>query len=775
MLPNLSMLNGIIDDIKNRITAFFSLIPKLMYMMITMIFSILDLFQSLFRKVAGLDAVYFVSDNGVATPVGGDGNDIVLTILSNNVIRDAMLAMILLATLLLFVFTIIAILKTEYNSDDAKSASKSKIIAKSLRALGMFFLVPVICYMGIFLSNFLLMTLDQATATLPTGLSSESAEVFEQGYYFDLFGTPIKTTNTPFSGMAFRAAAFNANRIRNNKKFADALAFDGESDGNGITFGKTFLPTTENSSGVATGREIAASRVDDAFANTYLLKEGKQVSINNRIAKISNSGARAELTKHSTTIILDEGDNDRTITMMSKFRVNLVWFFYDLWQYDFVLGLGVVIAMTVIILNITLGVMKRVFDLVILTIVAPPIAAMMPLDNGDAFKKWRVKYVAKTIQAYGPIVAMNLFFMIVPFIRQFSFFGVSIGGLYIPISPADYLIQSFFVIVGLVAVKDTSKLLSDMIGAEDANESGGKMAGEVTGTAMKSAAVMSKGVATLGKVGIDTVAAPGKALKSLVSGGKKEGQEAYDAAIKDGKTEEEARGLQRQARMGAALKGAGSNLLNPMGSALRGSLDMMQQTNKSAFAGTDYAKAIESADKGKYGFGEIMKNISGGKSTKFEGFSIGKSKFFTGKSVKDDEKELKDAIKKEKLKREVAKELDAKEGKNEKVVNQNKAFNDSKSGTQTIDNSKFGKVKAEKANRVFDQLFTSINSANNNASNLEFTTTDADRIKEDLLRIFRNEYENRPKKGGSFKEDDYKEKIKTQFDRYIQDHGYKIN
>ena len=59
-MANLSMLGGVMDKLANIISGFFAIIPQLMYFLYTSIGSLLDLFQFVFRKIAGLD-VYYVN------------------------------------------------------------------------------------------------------------------------------------------------------------------------------------------------------------------------------------------------------------------------------------------------------------------------------------------------------------------------------------------------------------------------------------------------------------------------------------------------------------------------------------------------------------------------------------------------------------------------------------------------------------------------------------------------------------------------------------------
>lgn len=481
-MNHVSMLNGFLDGLMNWFESLFSIIPKYFYFLITMVFNLLDILQLIMRKVAGLDSLYYTTNNTFLDAAGGQ--DMIMQIILNQVIQEAFIAMLLIGILMVFVFTIVAILRTEYNAEDARSASKSKIVGKSLRAVGIMFLIPSLTFIGLSLSNMVLRVLDSATMVPVTQLSSSASEVLQPGYNYQIFGVSITSTATPLSGMAFRSSAYKANRIRSDNAFAIDLALSGNAV-DGPTFGGAFNPGADSSLD-QTGRTRAANTVDDAFVNNYLVVDSN-ISLNARL----DNGNSNYIKKYAMSVVIFTGLNDISLKSISKYNVNLVWFFYDLWAFDWVLAIGIIMVISVLLLNITLGLMKRVFDLIILFIVSPMIASTLPLDDGGMFKKWRQKFVGKALAAYAPIISINLFFMIVPFIRTISFFGKGTGSVYEPIVFADVLVQSFFVIVGLVAVKDVSKTISEMIGAEDAGEAGGKMSGEVVGTALKVAAVAS--------------------------------------------------------------------------------------------------------------------------------------------------------------------------------------------------------------------------------------------------------------------------------------------
>lgn len=144
--------------------------------------------------------------------------------------------------------------------------------------------------------------------------------------------------------------------------------------------------------------------------------------------------------------------------------------------------------------------MKRIFEVVVLFLIAAPISSLMPLDDGAALKKWREKFTGKVLGAYGPIVGLNLFFVILPFINSIKFFNIAF---------IDAIINMFFVIVGLIMVKDLVGTISELIGGENAMKAGQDMAGEV-----------GQSVAKVGKLAAAPVGAAVKGAKFAIKVGK---------------------------------------------------------------------------------------------------------------------------------------------------------------------------------------------------------------------------------------------------------------
>lgn len=483
---------GIAEKIRTWFQGFFgavlAIIPKTFYFLCTLVFQVLDLLQLLVRKLAGLDVVYYSSEifsgtgGGSSEPQSGD---IVLEFIqtiftnSNSILSNIFWALIVLALIMLIITTFVAVLRSEYSATDSKSASKGRIIGRAFKAIASFAIVPIVCFFGIFMANVILQALD----TITTGSSSSQlsytyetpgegggnttsiASLFDPkttstgqdtyisyNFWGNDKGTNVPTTSTPISGLIFKAAAYKANRIRYHDLFRSNLSNPNVSAGVFNNFGTDY--------------EQAADLLDECFANAYELRTE---------ASLTSSPFEDDY------MFPFGGDNFignhvDTIKIFDKNNVQDVWYYYDLWQFDFILGIAAVVVCAKLLLYLVFGLMKRIFELVVLFLIAAPIASIMPLDDGEALKKWRQKFVSKVLSAYAPIVGLNLFFVILPIVTSIRYFNMAL---------LDAIVNMFFTIVGLIMVKDLIQTLSELIGADNALKAGQDMAGEVGQTFAK--------------------------------------------------------------------------------------------------------------------------------------------------------------------------------------------------------------------------------------------------------------------------------------------------
>ncbi len=500
----------------------FNLIPKLVYLLYTSFISLIDLVQLLFRKLAGLD-VYYVDGQ----PVGGDivtnfiqgilgirtgygGSEYVDTT-NYSALSTVFWAFVIFGLVVCFISTLIAIFKSHYSYNEKSAKGPMPIIASAGKAVLNMVAVPVIIVLGLWLSQAILTALDSITSTTSSDIISiygddkqdllkpvdyvQNGETYQTYLYYDMFGytaqirygdlvldianiaqpseedmARVAARSQTFSGSIFKVAAYNANRIRTGMFVTDSntvnpyvSGFESSNSGGQLSLFGNYETIDE-----------AADMVDTAFANFLHLNDTYNC----------NYGGGLDKDRYFTTWTTTQ------FSSFSKFNVGLVWYYYDLWNFNFIVGFGTAIVCIVLFFNIILGLMTRFFMSLILFFVMPPLAGLAPLDNGKAFGTWRETFMKQVLMAYGAVVGMNLVLILLPFVNEIDFFNIEI---------ADLIAQTLFIIVGLITIKAAISTLSGLIGAEDANAAGDKINKEVGAVAGKAVSMTMGAAKVAGK------------------------------------------------------------------------------------------------------------------------------------------------------------------------------------------------------------------------------------------------------------------------------------
>ncbi|MCR4902420.1 MAG: hypothetical protein K6A23_06150 [Butyrivibrio sp.] len=122
------------------------------------------------------------------------------------------------------------------------------------------------------------------------------------------------------------------------------------------------------------------------------------------------------------------------------------------WLYAF-FEVGLVL---IIFLKLILECMTRVFMILILFVVSPYFVAMMPMDDGAKFKKWKEMFLGFTVSVFGPILAMKLYLVLLPYIVTSS--NLDLGFAVDAYSNMDAAIASFVTGQSVEAVGITTNL-----------------------------------------------------------------------------------------------------------------------------------------------------------------------------------------------------------------------------------------------------------------------------------------------------------------------------
>ena len=218
------------------IEAVMGVIGMILYPLFSIVFVLIDVLQAIYFAFAGIDDVAY---NGVYIGSGntGDVNDngLVFYLLNSDIVKNVFYSIILLAFVLIIIFTVMAFLKNVYAE---QPKSWKAILSSTIKGLANFFLVPVFCLLGVWLGNILLVAINGATSA---------------------------TNTMNLSRQLFITSAYNANKIRSGDMY-DTITEEAATEIQAFCaqYGVSVdLPSDPNGS---TDLEYYASKIDEVYS-----------------------------------------------------------------------------------------------------------------------------------------------------------------------------------------------------------------------------------------------------------------------------------------------------------------------------------------------------------------------------------------------------------------------------------------------------------------------------------------------------------------------------
>lgn len=102
----------------------------------------------------------------------------------------------------------------------------------------------------------------------------------------------------------------------------------------------------------------------------------------------------------------------------------------------------------------------RIFMILILFVVSPYFVAMMPLDDGAKFKRWKDMFVGFSIACFGPVLAMRIYLVILPYVVLGTDIDFGMGDITLRV------FRFFFILAGAYAVYKSQGMMLDIINPE---------------------------------------------------------------------------------------------------------------------------------------------------------------------------------------------------------------------------------------------------------------------------------------------------------------------
>ena len=469
--------------------SFFKELPGKIFSTISYLFA--NLFYSIFKAIAQicdwLEAVFKVFC-GIYPPGGAEGGisyDPATIVLTNSTIQTIFKSMLILGVVVLLITTFVAVIKTEFNSF-AEGNSKTKVLGMTGRAVVNLLVIPVCCILGVMMANVLLRSIHSAIN---------------------------RGSNSTLATQVFVAVSYSANWARQDDDFVKAY---------NLGYNRLYTLTESNYPGFE-----YADMIDAAFLNnvSFTIPAGTNLVSTSKPSKLKailsdEVGVFAPIDNFYTNAkkIGKEITNSKNVSSFSIYNNKMVMAFYNIVDINKFVGIVAIILVGYNMLMMVLGLIKRLFDIGMYYLISPPIIALYPLDKGEGIKAWRLKFITATFSAYGGLVAIDMFLVLLPIILSIDF--VSALG-FSKFNPLYYLLTGFLKILIVVAgtnfLKSVSIDIMKMIAGKDAG--GGALAdgdgamGKVKKTLGKTAKLVFLAVKMFGGIA-------GGALSAIASIGK---------------------------------------------------------------------------------------------------------------------------------------------------------------------------------------------------------------------------------------------------------------
>ena len=179
--------------------------------------------------------------------------------------------------------------------------------------------------------------------------------------------------------------------------------------------------------------------------------------------------------------LYDTADYDSLKVINGDFNISYSRFDYFV---SFVMGVAVLYNT----LTILLALIARMFNILFLYIIAPPVLAVRPLDGGGKTRQWVNAFIIQLLGVFGSIIVMRLLLIFVPVIYEPGLVLIS-GN---PIM--NYFAKAIMLIAAYAVAKKAGSLLSGILSDTAAMQS--MQAGDMTSTAQRVIGTTRRAVGT---------------------------------------------------------------------------------------------------------------------------------------------------------------------------------------------------------------------------------------------------------------------------------------
>lgn len=382
-------------------------IQKLFMDLLIWVLRLLDDILSLFRVLTGIDTI----------TVNTEEWSLIDYFLQANIVQQIFWSLFIISIFIVAVSMITSIIKHFINLKGGERKPVSRTVGQGIIAIFTSIAMAGVMIVGINVTNDVLVyvnkSFNQSQATSVAGI------IFEMSVG-DTYVIDYKTMNTEkmLNGVG------NIVKTKDGKDVLKYVEYETEElkDGTGNVVDILYIQPIIN-------ENIKNGSVNDPIyiytEYAYIISSGwRSGNVTDGMAKINKIGLKdlnADMVygKYKSGLIFE--DKEQYITKSDGIIIP------D--SFNFLIGYFGAVMLLVALCMCMLGLVKRIYDLVLLFLALPLITGTIPLDDGAYFKMWRETVISKVVLAYGAVFSVNIFYIIMPMIMQIDFNSIGTGSL----------------------------------------------------------------------------------------------------------------------------------------------------------------------------------------------------------------------------------------------------------------------------------------------------------------------------------------------------------
>lgn len=505
-----SIVDGIVEAIEN-------LIGEIFYAVEILFCLILSWLQKLFNVFSGIDDAEYQ----------GQPENLVNIFFNNKTIQNIYWGMAAIGIVLVFVFAIMAVIKKSFDLDDKVKQSYGQIIRNVMRTILVIISMNLIITVSVTFTDYLMDAVNEVFDNADS-LVGDDPHIEYTDEQFAAMARIFNTVgnyslNPSYKNRYNINACFN--EIRGDLAYLEETGVfnyyynDKDDNGNQIDTWQSVLQEIYNSADI--NQELASDTYNDIVARsldhymTVLRSSGsnfqalpsydkEKISVDqdvplDRILFLIGTMGMGDTTAAKNPAY-DKNpslfDNLRAPYYSGEksiYKLSTVESDFNLWilrmNYVVVYFAGMLLIKNMAI--IAVNCIVRIFNLLFLYLIAPPIIAASPLDDGGKYRQWLTAFIIQLFSVFATVISMRVFLVYVPIVINPDLKLVPSGTLS---GVLDMIGKVVMIWAGTEAVEKANGLLTGILADMAGHQSllAGDMSSAVKGSAIGQAAAAAK-------------------------------------------------------------------------------------------------------------------------------------------------------------------------------------------------------------------------------------------------------------------------------------------